>query len=1466
MSSRQSLSYEHSSAPADVSSIYRDSLGNLWVSFEPCYVPDGGPEFLTLEANSTEFSSLITYLKSFKVSSTPFCASCYGLGGLLETIASLRYNRVKVLLGSLQHVRQKAYCSSCCSILADVATKKPDVPLELAISIPTRQFAAPLQLVYCNNVFATNQDEIATLNPTSSTCLYPTKPLFPDEKYGRAWTANAVDLLLVKSWIEKCNSHSKCSKATCHFISLKPAPLLFIDVNHNCLTFSSAEVRYLALSYVWGRTASFETTKNNFKSLCYPGALSAVGTWNALPTTIRDAIYLTKSLSVRYLWVDRLCIIQDDNDSKKTLLQAMPFIYSNAYFTVVAADGIDANHGLCGISCHRQDVHLARIDLANITLLETKHRAADGFKSPWAYRGWTFQEAIFSKRMLVFNGLVSWVCRHAQYYEEVEVPTSWDDYYQGKDLRSAFVATIPNQKLANLTWNAIPDLHGWRDLVTSYQKRDLTYDSDVLNAFEGVQAALRPGFHGGFIHGLPEMFLDMALLWQPRLTYTRKSNERNKLFPSWSWAGWKSEVDDCIWKKCFNHIYVPLGKSLFDDHIEIAPLVEWRKRTVESCQFQRVDNSYSAYRTYNAAVNRVLPNGWSYDDKEKFYIWNGQHDSEKKFRYPVQIAQYVNEPHLGSYDNHLYFRANIAWLRLSRRPDSRDYLGANLEDINGNWAGVVRFNSEDFLLTPEAFHNSQEFVAISLGCAKILTDSQIASSSIPPDSGFWNTFGGGILEEWGDIQKLLAGSRTYEFYNVLLIERASGIAYRKALGRVLKFDWDGTEPEAEYPVYTAGQLEILWPEKKQSKGKQLREDSGGGSGRERRAAGELRGPRGRALSGETDPLSGTGELTANMESLSLGQGGAQYDTSGEPSNSKNVYTIEPWSEDVKIIYNETATRWQSVLHAEQLRPGQFCSPAFYLQTLLARIPTIPRRIPRNATRLKGYSTWKNSDVCCSLRRRDEQIHSIPLRCPSPTRCVLSGASDFQVWDDTPNSGIILLVLAWAYILNASLAERQCSQIRHIQLQPPIASLQSATSVDLTYASSQERSWWRALIQPGKVFTIEGSQGYLPWTVVVEDLGNIDMTEPDELVALEPPSPALAADYLGRLCAKYGLWLQSSAALATVLTLPCLRSLNPRHSIGLPRLCFTVQQNETGHHRTGEYEYIGYYMIMSLCSYTLTATLESTFWVPNIPCNLSGASLRAASDIILPLFKEKKHELLAKVFSFTRAGPLWLGFLLCGRGSWIVQTLENCMWRSLHAIDVAAWTGIAASFMHLEPDKHLDNNGTISRANVWRLRRDCSSEYPEDKEETYSKAPRHGWKPFGFMAHKDVDLEIQGHIQCCHRWTYTCWNWLDSVSSRDQGFCNDVRPSYAPMTVSIMQSDQGGEGSIMPDYEAIYRVSQKMTEQMFNWCGSQVELGFTGRVVAARHSFDRPPRIPKVTFKSSNHAAIRNWLRDAVEIN
>lgn len=113
-----------------------------------------------------------------------------------------------------------------------------------------------------------------------------------------------------------------------------------------------------------------------------------------------------------------------------------------------------------------------------------------------------------------------------------------------------------------------------------------------------------------------------------------------------------------------------------------------------------------------------------------------------------------------------------------------------------------------------------------------------------------------------------------------------------------------------------------------------------------------------------------------------------------------------------------------------------------------------------------------------------------------------------------------------------------------------------------------------------------------------------------------------------------------------------------------------------------------------------------------------------------------------------------------------------MWRSAHTLDTAAWTGIAASFMHLHGGGL--HHGKTSRVDIWRLRHDCHEDYPADETLQYSGAPINGREPCGNMALKDVNLELCGHVRCGHRWKYGHWTWPDLEAPSDTGFCSDSK--------------------------------------------------------------------------------------------
>lgn len=103
--------------------------------------------------------------------------------------------------------------------------------------------------------------------------------------------------------------------------------------------------RYLALSYVWGSQCTLRKAIALESELAQPGSLKK----HYVPRTIYDAISLTCRLGEKYLWVDSLCIIQDDKPSMQSQILAMDKVYAIAVATIVAASGDHADSGLPGV-------------------------------------------------------------------------------------------------------------------------------------------------------------------------------------------------------------------------------------------------------------------------------------------------------------------------------------------------------------------------------------------------------------------------------------------------------------------------------------------------------------------------------------------------------------------------------------------------------------------------------------------------------------------------------------------------------------------------------------------------------------------------------------------------------------------------------------------------------------------------------------------------------------------------------------------------------------------------------------------------------------------------------------------------------------------------------------------------------------------------------------------------------------
>ncbi|CAN9159651.1 unnamed protein product [Alternaria alternata] len=117
-----------------------------------------------------------------------------------------------------------------------------------------------------------------------------------------------------------------------------------IDVVDECIVEGDIADRYLTLSYVWGGVQTLQATTANIEQLRQPGSLTRDKV--VLPKTIRQAIDVTRLLGERYIWIDQLSILQDDEEHKHGQIKHMAEIYANSYLTLVAVMGKLADSGL----------------------------------------------------------------------------------------------------------------------------------------------------------------------------------------------------------------------------------------------------------------------------------------------------------------------------------------------------------------------------------------------------------------------------------------------------------------------------------------------------------------------------------------------------------------------------------------------------------------------------------------------------------------------------------------------------------------------------------------------------------------------------------------------------------------------------------------------------------------------------------------------------------------------------------------------------------------------------------------------------------------------------------------------------------------------------------------------------------------------------------------------------------------
>lgn len=353
------------------------------------------------------------------------------------------------------------------------------------------------------------------------------KVLFESEVKGfeSLGSSSQIDFNMVKSWLRACEgAHQKCVPNEGPF-NVDLSFFRCIDVEDMCITPVPIVSQYVALSYKWGECEPFLLLKLNKDDLFAKNGLRR--NWNSIPKTIQDAIDFVRSVDCRYVWIDQLCLIQDDDHDRGTGINAMDLVYEQSYFTIVAGSGTDADSGLPGVkegtrSSSRQVTGKILAGI-NLVLRHTMQDIVD--KSEYHHRGWTFQEYYLSRRKIVFiDDTIYFKC-----HEE-----SWQEWEDGLPVRPD-----PTMELGQVLHKPSGDVyHLLGQLLNKYTTRELKMPADYVFAMAGICRRLADYAQCSLLFGIPVSAFDWFLLFYPNKSGLR----RRDIFPSWAWSGWNGQV------------------------------------------------------------------------------------------------------------------------------------------------------------------------------------------------------------------------------------------------------------------------------------------------------------------------------------------------------------------------------------------------------------------------------------------------------------------------------------------------------------------------------------------------------------------------------------------------------------------------------------------------------------------------------------------------------------------------------------------------------------------------------------------------------------------------------------------------------------------------------------------------------------------------------------------------------------
>jgi hypothetical protein len=306
-------------------------------------------------------------------------------------------------------------------------------------------------------------------------------------------------------------------------------------------TESGAVEPYAALTYCWGGPQPVVTNARNREE-----HLAKIDI-DKLPKTLQDALVVTEELGLSLLWIDALCIIQDNEKDKAMEIASMALLYLNATVVIGACRASTVRSGFLGLRTP-PEYYYSNTE----AVIQMRFRRSDGEEGsmllvpftnqqmePIDARAWTYQERLLSFRFLEYGSVqTQWYCngvgRNEVLVDGLNRPTlSRERFNQG--LMSAHaVMRDPMRPLVD----DCQLVHLWEGLIIENSSRQLTVATDRLPSLAGIAQRFAEAMKvkgDEYLCGLWKRDLPRLLMWEchPRPDVVRPTQY---IAPSWSWA------------------------------------------------------------------------------------------------------------------------------------------------------------------------------------------------------------------------------------------------------------------------------------------------------------------------------------------------------------------------------------------------------------------------------------------------------------------------------------------------------------------------------------------------------------------------------------------------------------------------------------------------------------------------------------------------------------------------------------------------------------------------------------------------------------------------------------------------------------------------------------------------------------------------------------------------------------------